>query len=340
MFNCSKEIYSYHNEEVRLPEKTQDKLREHRDANRERVTKGLKENQKPTPQAFLIQGSYDMATIIQQPKNDYDIDDGVVFKADELRGPKGAELTPLQVRQMVCEAVQDEKFNRPPEVRTNCVRVYYQEGHNVDIPSYREKTDDWGNTKLELASVEWRESNPKAVTEWFTRQVKTKSPDEAGERRQMRRVVRLLKAFAKSRESWSMPSGFILSVLVDERYRAEASRDDKSFHDTIQGVYSRLQLNLTVRHPVVDEPLTKTDNDPKMIELRTQLEKAVDWLKVLHDNDCTKKAALKAWGKVFNTDFFDSFIKEDDKGSGPTNITVTGDQPSAPVRKEGGGRYG
>lgn len=336
MLDCSKELHSFHNEKVRLSEKMQDKLREHREVNRERVKNGLKKKEKPKPVEFLIQGSYAMETIIQHPKNDYDIDDGVVFNREDLLAPKGGELSPLQVKQMVCEAVQDDRFKRPPEVRTNCVRVYYEEGHNVDIPAYRKGT----NSKLELAGVEWRESDARAVTEWFNQQVKNSSPDEDGEKRQMRRVVRLFKGFAKSRESWNMPSGLILSVLVNERYYPATGRDDKSFHDSIKNINLRLQGNLSVRHPVVGESLTIGDEDSQMIELRAQLEKALEWLQVLHDPACTKKAGLKAWGKVFNTDYFNRFITDDSKGSGPTIITVTGDQPKDPVKKEGGGRYG
>jgi hypothetical protein len=338
--DCSRELLTFHDEKVQLPEQVQDKLRGHRNANRERVITGLKEKEKPNPMEFLIQGSYDMETIIQQPKNNYDIDDGVIFKAEDLCGPQGGRLSPLQVRQMVCEAVQDSKFNKQPEVRTNCVRVYYEEGHNVDIPAYRQVNSLLEGTSLELASSEWRESNPKAVTQWFDNQVKTQSPDENGNKQQMRRVVRLLKSFARSRESWNMPSGFILSVLVSEKYKSAVGRDDVSFYDTIRGINSRLQWDLTVRHPVADELLTKTSEDPQMIELKTQSTMALEWLKVLHDDGCTKKAALQAWGKVFNIDFFNRFIDEGGKGFGPTMFTVSGDQPRAPVKKEGGGRYG
>jgi hypothetical protein len=206
---------------------------------------------------------------------------------------------------------------------------------------YREVTSAVRGTYLELASVEWRESNPKAVTEWFDALVKSQSPqDEDGTRQQMRRQVRLLKRFARSRESWNMPSGFILSVLMSERYHPVSERDDVSFYESVKGIHSRLQLGLTVHHPVADENLTKTNEDPQMVELKTQLRKALEWLQVLDDKDCTKKVALQAWKRVFNTDFFDNDIDDGEKGISPTSFTVSGDPPNAPVRKEGGGRYG
>ncbi len=340
MFDCSREILALHDDKVRLSEVVQDKLRGHRDANRERVRNGLKASHGLTPISFLIQGSYDMQTIIQQPQNDYDIDDGVIFRADDLHGQQGGQWTPLQVRQVVCQAVQDSRFKKAPEVRTNCVRVYYEEGHNVDIPVYRQVISILGGACIELASVEWRQSDPKAVTEWFDTQVQTHSPDEEGTKQQMRRQVRLLKAFAKSRESWNMPSGFVLSVLTSEKYHALAGREDVSFYETIRGIHSKLEWDLTVRHPVVDETLTKTAEDACMIELKTQLKQALGWLAILHDRDCTRKAALQAWGKVFNTDFFDKLIDDEGKGRGPTILTTSGKQPQFPVKKEGGGRYG
>jgi hypothetical protein len=77
-----------------------------------------------------------------------------------------------------------------------------------------------------------------------------------------------------------------------------------------------------------------------MVELKTQLKQALESLVILHDRDCTKKAALQAWGKVFNTDFFDKFLDDEGKGRGPTILTTSGKQPQFPVKKEGGGRYG
>src|SRR5262249_36820625 len=59
---------------------------------------------------------------------DYDIDDGVYFDKGVLVGDRGAEMSALQARQMVRDALDDGSFKTPPEVRTNCVRVYYEAG--------------------------------------------------------------------------------------------------------------------------------------------------------------------------------------------------------------------
>src|SRR3546814_5852693 len=83
------------------------------------------------------QGYHAMKTMIQGEDSDYDIDDGVYFEKDHLVGPNGGEMSGRAVRQMVCKALQDERFKVPPEVRKNCVRVYYNDGYHVDLPSYR-----------------------------------------------------------------------------------------------------------------------------------------------------------------------------------------------------------
>ncbi|MET2832881.1 cyclic GMP-AMP synthase DncV-like nucleotidyltransferase [Mesorhizobium shangrilense] len=51
-----------------------------------------------------------MKTMSRDPDNDYDIDDGVYFAKEDLVGKRYAEMTSLQARQMVRDAVDDRKF--------------------------------------------------------------------------------------------------------------------------------------------------------------------------------------------------------------------------------------
>ena len=64
-------------------------------ANRDRLRRGLKKNGDPAPAKSVIHGSYAMGTVIQEPESAYDIDDGVVFTAKSLIGPRGASKTAL-----------------------------------------------------------------------------------------------------------------------------------------------------------------------------------------------------------------------------------------------------
>ncbi len=338
MVDCSKEIIKFYNSAVRLPETARGELRANRKANQDRLKKRTKEQEKPEPNKFVKQGSYAMRTMIQQPDNDYDIDDGSVFLIDDLIGPNGADMTAIKARQMVCDVLQDDRFKKQPEVKNNCVRVYYDAGHHVDIPVYRKVKDDEGNISYELASSDWRESDPEGVTHWFNKAVIDNSPDESNGR-QMRRIVCLLKKFARSRPSWNMPSGFILSKLADEKYSSDSDREDVSLYDTMRLIYERLCNNLEVQHPIIDEKLTNGTDDARTKELRDKLKESLENLQILFDTDCSKKYALKAWKKVFNDNFFDELIEDSGTKAFGGAITVGG-APSKPVDKKGGGRFG
>src|SRR5689334_17801750 len=171
MFDGADDVLAYHDEEVTLPQSDRSAMRNRRNANRDRLKKGLKDAKKPMPIEFKAQGSYAMLTMTQHPENDYDIDDGVYFEATDLVGPKGGEMSPLEARQMVRDAVDDGSFKTKPEVRKNCVRVVYDAGYHVDIPVYRRVVtkDAFGKETVhyELASSEGKRSDARDVTEWF-----------------------------------------------------------------------------------------------------------------------------------------------------------------------------
>src|SRR5688500_13765410 len=141
MKDCNKEIQSYHSDKVKLPRDKCSDLTARRDANRTRLRDGLKKAGDPAPEEFITQGSRAMDTTTQQPENAYDIDDGAVCAADALVGRNVSEKTALDTREMVRDALDDGSFKTKPEVRKNCVRVYYNDGPHVDIPVYRKKKD-------------------------------------------------------------------------------------------------------------------------------------------------------------------------------------------------------
>lgn len=347
MFNCSKELTSYHNDEVTLPQTERTEMRDRRNSNRDRVKKGLKDNGRPAPEEFVSQGSYAMKTMVQHKAKDYDIDDGVYFAKDDL----GAK-TSLQARQMVRDAVDDGKFNTPPEVRKNCVRVYYEKGYHVDLPVYRrvEEYDSIGNViyLYELAASDWRRSDARDVTAWFDEENQTKSPD-TNNGRQLRRITRFIKKFSQSRDGWKgkIGSGFMITKLVTEKFVANINREDSSLYDTMKAIRDRLESDLVVNHPVTpDSTITSGDADPKAKFLKEKLSEALSDLDILFASDCTRKQAMKAWDKVFNTTYFtDKLEKEGDEGNKSGAAAAGGllssgySSPSNPVKKDGGGRY-
>lgn len=358
MFNCAEDVLAYHDDEVTLPTPQQTKMRARRDANRERLKNGLKENKKPSPREFRSQGSYAMRTMIQHPDKDYDIDDGVYFDKEALVGERGAEMTALQARQMVRDAVDDGSFTDKPEVRTNCVRVYYKEGYHIDLPVYRRvtTTDAAGNetTHYELASSDWKRSDARDVTSWFQGECDLQSADDYNGG-QLRRVTRENKKYARSRSSWGSQilSGFGITKLVTECFRGDATREDKALYDTMKAMRDRLSYDLVVKHPVTpNETITKGTDDPKARCLRERLTEALDNLAPLFDPRCTREVALKCWDKVYNTTFFTDRLEAEAtataKSALPAPAVLSSGILSAAaasavaenaVRKEGGGRY-
>ena len=310
MYDCSDDILAHHNDVVTLPQAERTNMRNRRNVNRDRLKKGLKNSNKPTPREFVTQGSYAMKTMVQHPDNDYDIDDGVYFRKEDLIGDRGAEMSGLQTRQMVCNALADGSFKTQPEVRPNCVRACYAAGYHVDLPVYRcvTTTDAWGNETYhyELAASEWKLSDARDVTAWFDRENVQQSLDTTNGR-QLRRVVRQIKKYASSRQSWSgrILSGFGITALVVECYFANSSREDAALYDTMKAIQNRLNWNLVVNHPVTpNETITKGVDDASARFLRNRLTEAINMLEPLFHSDCTRKKALMCWDNVFATTFF------------------------------------
>lgn len=356
MYDCADDVLAHHDEKVTLPQSERTTMRERRDANRERLKKDLKDQGKPAPREFKSQGSYTMKTMVQHPQKNYDIDDGVYFDKEVLVGERGAEMTALQARQMVRDALDDGSFKTPPEVRKNCVRVYYEAGYHVDVPVYRRVTtkDAFDNESYhhELASSDWKRSEARDVTAWFEKENNQQSPDtENG--RQLRRITRQIKKYARSRDSWGnqILSGFGITKLVTERFRGNADREDRALHDTMKAIRDRLNFNLVVDHPVTPgETITKGNDDAKARFLRDKLTEAIDNLAPLFESDCTREKALKCWDKIFNTTFFSDRLEKTAEATAKASVAApailtagllsdAAAAAQAAVRKEGGGRY-
>ena len=111
MKDCNNDIRAHHDERVKLPKDKQIELTNRRDANRDRVRAGLERNGDPAPEDFVTQGSRAMGTTTQEPQNQYDIDDGVVFDAAALVGANGAEKAPLDARKLVVLTGDSITFN-------------------------------------------------------------------------------------------------------------------------------------------------------------------------------------------------------------------------------------
>lgn len=305
MFNMHNELNQFYEDCVRLGKERQ-ALAQHRDANIDRLKLGLDKLEHPSNFENRNQGSYAMSTINQHPNKDYDIDVAIIFSKDDL--PSSA----LDARKRIEAAMikGGGNFNQPPEAKTNAVRVYYAEGYHIDLAIYRQYRDSNDDLICEHAGSDWTSRDPMEITNWFNNAVNKLSPSkEQGatvNEGQMRRIVRWLKMYAKSRASWRLPGGLMISVLVAECYVPDFYRDDISLYNTMISIYNRLNKSTDIRNPVdVSQTLTHRSMDIARVEqFRDKLEIAISYLKTLNNPKCTEEQASNTWYKIFRHPFW------------------------------------
>jgi len=313
MFDLHKEIHQFYCDHVRLTSDQRSELAGYRDTNYKRLISGLDKLGYHRPTRKCDQGSYAMHTTNQHPEKDYDIDVAIIFDIDDLPS------SPLDARKRVESAMNEGggNFSQPHEARTNAVTVWYQEGYHVDLAIHRRYFDGFGNEIIEHAGVQWTQRNPMDITNWFNDLVNSASPSKENgatvPEGQMRRIVQLLKIFTRSRKSWNLPSGLIISTLVGkECYRPDYHSDEKALYETIIALHNRLQINTDVKNPVDDTQLLtyKSEYTNQVINLRDQLQISIEWLMPLLNPDSDKETAVKSWKKFFKHAYWDELLEQ------------------------------
>lgn len=316
MYDYSEQIAAFLGEKVKLSKAFKDKLYNHRDANRNRIISRLPdliEGVSKSSISFKPQGSIAMGTIIQTvfAEEEYDIDDGLILAKADLKDKNGKELLAKEMKVLLKEALEDERFKKQPIICRNCVRVFYAEEdaekHHVDFPVYRKFKDDDGVETKELAGEQdWFVSNPTQVNKWFQDRVETLNTEKAGKGTQLRQLVCLLKRFARSRRTWDLPNGMKLTMLVDECQPTYDAKLDKAFRNLLKKLKTRLLRTKIIRnraHP--DKPMiTRTTYDRNVTDLFNETEKGLKELEILDFDTCTRKEARKAWDYIFKSDGF------------------------------------
>ena len=163
MYDLHKKLKKYHDDHVRLGQTEQSELAGYRDTNLGRLNSGLDKLSEEDGVAYAHpawhcdQGGYAMSTLNQHPDKDYDLDEGIVFRRDDL--PAGA----LDARKRIAAAMKKGggNFAKDPEARTNAVTVWYAEGYHIDLAIYREYVDSLGFTVIEHAGAEWIARKPR-----------------------------------------------------------------------------------------------------------------------------------------------------------------------------------
>ncbi len=345
MFDLHKELTTFYHDHVRLKDERKE-LAERRDLNLDRLNDGLAklgEDDGTTygrPLRHNDQGGYAMHTLNKRRNNDYDLDCAIIFRKDDLpSSPHGS-------RKRIEAAFNKTgvKFSNPPLARTNAVTVWYAEGYHLDFAVYREYEDVYGNVIIEHAGAEWKAADPVAMARWFNDRVNELSPSKGYgatvAEGQMRRVVRWMKAFTKSRDTWSLPGGMIISKLVEESYQSDLDRDDKALYWTMRAIRDRLAVHQEVQNPIfADQKLTSKVEYRRQVErLKARIDEALTELEVLFASDCTRKQALSAWNWVFQHDYWQNLIASEDKRK--IGRLTLGSEANAPTFIRDTGTYG
>lgn len=307
MYDLEKEMKKFYYNEVVLKKEETCKLREKKKINIDRLKDGLKEYNEENKTDYKIaetieQGSVAMSTVIQNDKNDYDIDVAIVFDETNI-GDIGA----IAIKNVIVDSLKRKctNFKNEPEAKTNCVRIEYSDNYHIDFAIYKRIKNEYDDVyKYEHAGSEWRPRDPRAINNWFKEEIGIN-----GEK--LRQAIRLSKTFCKSRDSWNMPGGLIQTVLCDEKIQ-DYTRIDEMFYYTICSIRDRLMYNKEVYNPTDSSQsllLVQEDRD-KLENLYNRLNTYISKLNVLFDSDCTEKQAKDAWYNFFNHDYWNTNLNE------------------------------
>jgi hypothetical protein len=235
MATLNKEFFGF-DSDIRLDDKSIDKLEKSKNAIRKRIKGWFSENKPDEIQPkFGEQGSQVMGTAVNPiPQYDadgkeilkYDLDYGIYFISNSDDSKKRAVNT---FHGWVYDSVETYT-NQLPIDKNTCVRVIFADGHHIDLPIYYKNGD-----LLELAhkGEGWIPSDPKAFYEWFN----------GNKTAQLERVVRYFKAWKNFREdansSLKLPGGFMLTILAYNNLSTE-ELDDDVFRETVRNMYTEL----------------------------------------------------------------------------------------------------
>ncbi|AFZ33580.1 MULTISPECIES: cyclic GMP-AMP synthase DncV-like nucleotidyltransferase [Cyanophyceae] len=269
-------------------------LRTSRDAVRDRIRSYFKEKANGFFPKFHGQGSFMMNIIILPSDGEFDIDDGIYFLVD-----KEPIYSVDTFHRWICEAVDGHTKQEPIDKQT-CIRVVYAGQYHLDLPIYYIIKGQY--PRLAHKSKGWIESDPREFIKWFQ--------DKTDDKRQLRRVVRYLKAWSDYKAG-SLPSGLILSILATRNIHFNA-RDDIALYNTLIGIKNSLALSFTCYRPTTPtyedllQNYSQTDKNyfkSQLISLIRSAEKALD-------DKTSLKNACKEWQKHFG-DRFPCHLAED-----------------------------
>lgn len=241
---------------------------------------------------FFIQGSYKMATVVENMNQFSDVDLGIYFQ-----GRPNIDISTIQWH--IKEALIGHT-SKGIEVKKHCVRLNYVRDFHIDLPIYYQ--DFYGNIYFGAKGEGWQKSDPKEFINWFNDLTRNKP--------QLVRIIRYLKAWADYRMhqmNKKFPSGLVLTLWVIKHYEKD-QRDDVAFVYTCDKVLQYLnenyQYSWEARMPVAphDNALNRlSDNQKKYFydDFKTMVENSINAISASNNT-----SAKDIWKQIFGQRFY------------------------------------
>ena len=327
MANCNENFLEFL-EKLDLSDTQEKKLRQSRDALRNKITNYFKSEKIKIP-INRQQGSFALKTQNQpaETNSDFDLDDGIYLQHyDDSEEP--STLSSFKLIEDSVEGHTDSPLNQ----KNTCVRVQYKSqeeipAHHIDLAIYRENAK---NSIFYAHRIKgWIESDQKGFLDWFIMKIKNN-----GE--QLRRIVRFLKAWADYQENsqGKLPSGFHLTVLAVRNFCPMEDSDDYSFAQTCQAIQRDFnesyikELTEKIKRPVKPfEDIFENFETDEIIKFNDAFQELSDIAdKSINSN--TLHESCKGWNSLFG-DRFDIPPPDNGEGSkdwpkGPAIIGTSG----------------
>jgi len=278
-------------EKIRLTSAKRTKLKDSRNANRDRIKKHFQEVLKREIPRFHGQGSYSMHTNLNPLVGEYDIDDGVYLQGlgtDQNQWP-----TAETVHCWIVDAVE-YATSEPPTDKSRCVRVRYADDYHIDLPIYAMNAN--AVPMLFEKGKNPYESDPRAFTEWFNKQVLEKGT-------QLKPIVRYLKGWRDYKGGGAkIASGLALTILASEQFCAHVY-DDEALVRTVQKIVTHVEYSRYIYKPVKPyEDLTQNWTDEQRQNFLEQLKNLRDRGQDALDEE-DRSTASGIWRKLLGERF-------------------------------------
>lgn len=304
---------------IKLNSTKKSSLRTSRNSIRDDIRKYFNEKRDKHSVSFKGQGSFMMNTTIKPIANEYDLDDGVYIFGKEEDRP-----TCQTAHNWIFDAVKNRTSSESKDKNT-CVRVIYKSDYHVDLPIYYkvDKSEDEFSLDDEIPELAhlskgWIQSDPYAFKKWFD--------DQAKGKKQLKRIVRYLKAWSDKKQndnsSLKFPSGMIFTILASNNF-VEDDRDDISLLETLKTIQKEIDdtrfdyAYYECYRPTIDENENLLDKYAAKSTKENFLN-ALDSFIKSGDQAIeleSKKDACAKWQKHLGDRFPCSSIKEEDSKS-------------------------